>query len=280
MVENVSPAVVDRGPGDPEIALVGGVHGDEPSGVHAIRSVLDDDLEFERGVRFIIANPPAFVANERFLDTDLNRVFPGDVDASARERRLAAQLCKLTSGLPTLSLHSTHSHPDPIALVAFDDEVADIAADLPVSKIVDETPTIDGAFTDCSSVITIESGCQHTEEATETAIEQARAFLAVTDAINESVLDSEATFYRIDEEVEKPSEAIYDLHVENFETVEAGTIYATADDESFVADRPFVPIMMSECGYEDVFGYKGSIVGTSLDAARRELTEDTDSRAQ
>ncbi|MFB6206427.1 MAG: succinylglutamate desuccinylase/aspartoacylase family protein [Haloglomus sp.] len=280
MIDSVSPAVVDRGPGDPEIALVGGVHGDEPSGVRAIRNLLDDGLEFERGVRFIIANPPAFAANERFLDTDLNRVFPGDVEAPERERRLAAQLCELTGGLPTLSLHSTHSHPDPIALVAFDDDVAHIAANLPVSDIVDETSTIDGAFTDCSSVITVEAGCQHTEEATETATEQARAFLAVTDAIDESVPDSEATFYRLDEKVEKPSDAAYDLRVENFETVEAGTTYATAGDESFVADRPFVPILMSECGYEDVFGYKGSTVGTSLEEARRELTEDAESRAQ
>lgn len=270
---SVSPAVVDRGPGDPEIAIVGGVHGDEPSGIRAIRRLLDDDLDLTRGVRFVIANPPAYAANDRFLDVDLNRVFPGDTEANDRECRLAAQLCELTAGLPTVSLHSTHSHPDPIALVAFDDDIADLAAALPVPNVVDETPAIDGAFTDCSSVITLEAGCQNTTEATDTATDQARAFLAATDAIDESVSESDSTFYQLDEVVEKPPGVSYDLRVENFEQVDEGTTYATAGDEAFVADRSFVPILMSECGYDNVFGYKGTRLSESLDAARQHSAE-------
>lgn len=271
MTKAVAPTVVDRGPGRPEVAVVGGVHGDEPSGVRAIRSLLADGLNLQRGVRFIVANPPAFTANERYLDTDLNRVFPGDTDAPERERRLAAQLCELTAGLPTLSLHSTHSYPDPIALVEFDDDIAELAATLPVPEIIDESPAIDGAFTECSSVITLEAGCQQTEAATDTAVRQTRAFLAATDALNETVPESDSTFYRLNEVVEKPADAEFDLRVENFEQVAEGTTYATADDQTFVAKRRFVPILMSECGYDDIFGYKGTTLGESLEAARQQL---------
>lgn len=198
-------------------------------------------------------------------------MFPGEADAPDRERRLAARLCELTAGLPTLSLHSTHSYPDPIALVALDDDIADVAAALPASEIVDDTTAIDGSFTDCSSVVTLEAGCQQTTDATETATSQARAFLAATDCVDETVPGTDSTFYRIDETKPKPPDASYDLRVGNFERVEAGMTYATADDERFVADREFVPILMSECGYDDIFGYKGTFLGESLDEARRRL---------
>ncbi|MFB6185312.1 MAG: succinylglutamate desuccinylase/aspartoacylase family protein [Halobacteriaceae archaeon] len=268
MTTTASPVVVDRGPGDPAIAIVGGIHGDEPSGVHAIRNLLDMDLTFQKGVRFILGNPPAFVANQRYLDVDLNRTFPGDPEAPERERRLAASLCELTSGIPTLSLHSTHSHPDPIALVSFDDEVADIATSLPITNIVDETTLIDGSHTECSSVITVEAGCQETTEAIDTATEQANAFLAVNDVLDEDVPSVKKTFYKLSERVSKPPDESYALHVENFEQVNQGTIYATAGEQEYEADQQFTPILMSECGYDDVFGYKGIMVGDSLEEAR------------
>lgn len=273
MTPPVAPAVVDRGPGDPEVAVVSGVHGDEPSGVRAIRTLLDDGLDLRRGVRFVIANPPAYASNERYLDVDLNRVFPGDPDAADRERQLAAALCDSTAGLPTLSLHSTHSHPDPIALVELTDEVADLARQLPVGEIVDETPAIDGAFTDCSSVITLETGCQQTADATETAIAQTRAFLAVAGAIDDDVPDVESTFYRLEETVEKPPDASYDLRAENFERVEAGNVFATTDETTLTADHDFVPILLSECGYEDIFGYNGRLLGSSLEGARQRIRD-------
>lgn len=268
MTDAVSPAVVDRGPGSPAVSVVGGIHGDEPSGVRAIRAVADADHDFQRGVRFIIANPPAFAADERYLDVDLNRVFPGDEDAEERERVLAAHLCSVTAELPTLSVHSTHSQPDPIALTAFDDPIAEVAAQLPVPSVVDETPTIDGAFTNESLVTTIEAGCQHTDAATETAIDLVEAFLALTGVLDRRVSDADSTFYRMEDRIQKPPDASYDLKVENFEHVPAGTTYATVDGEAFVAEEPFVPILLSECGYEDVFGYRGELVGESLTAVR------------
>ena len=70
------PTIEDRGPGEPELAVVGGVHSNEPSGVRAVERLCDADLALQRGVRFVIANPPAVAADERYLDTDLNRIFP------------------------------------------------------------------------------------------------------------------------------------------------------------------------------------------------------------
>lgn len=272
MTMSVSPAVVDRGPGDPEIAVVGGVHGDEPSGVSAVRTLAGEAGKLTRGVRFVLANPPAYTADQRFLDTDMNRAFPGDPDGNTREARLAAQLCEITADLPTLSLHSTHAQPEPIALAALDRDIAELAAQLPVQAVVDETTLIDGSYTDCSPVVTVEVGIQQSQRAHETALTQARAFLTAAGAYDDSIPDSEPEFYRLDAEIEKPAAEEYELLAENFKQVSAGEEFATAGGDSLVASESFVPILASECGYDDVFGYRGTHLGSTLDAAR-ESTE-------
>ena len=71
----------------------------------------------------------------------------------------------------------------------------------------------------------------------------------------------------MDAPIEKPPAESYSLHVENFEPVSKGAVYASTPTEEFVAERPFVPILMSECGYDTIFGYKGSLLGGTLPEA-------------
>ena len=60
----------------------------------------------------------------------------------------------------------------------------------------------------------------------------------------------------------------YDLYFENFERVPSGVVYAHADGQDLVADEPFYPILMSEYGYPEIFGYKGEKLGETLAEAR------------
>ena len=75
--------VYELGEGEPEVAVVGAIHGDEPCGARAIRRLLDADPEFERPVRLIVANEAALDAGVRYLDADLNRGCPGDPESDA-----------------------------------------------------------------------------------------------------------------------------------------------------------------------------------------------------
>jgi predicted deacylase len=264
------PDVTVRGPGDePEVTVVGGVHGDEPSGVEVVRTLRDADLDLQRRVQFVVANPPAVAADERYLDSDLNRSFPGDLDGD-REERLAARLCALTGDTPTLSLHATHSSAEPFALVHHDQPRAfGLAADLPLPYVVDHAAVNEGTLTACTPTVTVEAGHQHADETVETAERQARAFLRLTDALagEPDPYPAEPAgrpgFYGMRSPVRKPADApadaacstLYDLRVGNFTRVPTGTRYADIEGEPLVADAPFYPVLMSECGYEDVFGY-------------------------
>jgi Succinylglutamate desuccinylase len=77
--------VYELGEGTPEVAVVGGIHGDEPCGPLAIKRLLAEELTVERPVKLIIANEEALEAGQRYLEADLNRVFPGDPNADAHE---------------------------------------------------------------------------------------------------------------------------------------------------------------------------------------------------
>ncbi|MFB6159174.1 MAG: succinylglutamate desuccinylase/aspartoacylase family protein, partial [Candidatus Nanohalobium sp.] len=98
-----------RGSGEPEIVVVGSVHGDEPAGKNAVEKVLEEESEFRRPVKFIIANEKALEEGERFIDRDLNSSFPGDPDSSRYEDRLAAEITEEVKGKTVIDLHSTRS---------------------------------------------------------------------------------------------------------------------------------------------------------------------------
>ncbi|SDF89491.1 hypothetical protein SAMN05216218_1118 [Halorientalis regularis] len=70
------------------------------------------------------------------------------------------------------------------------------------------------------------------------------------------------------EAVSTQPDANYDLLVDNFEVVEPGTTVARSDRGEYVADSSFVPILMSETGYDDILGYKGAVAGETLSSAR------------
>ncbi|WP_267639627.1 succinylglutamate desuccinylase/aspartoacylase domain-containing protein [Haloarchaeobius amylolyticus] len=255
---------------EPSLAVVGGIHGDEPAGVRAIRQVLEEPPDLQRPVKLVLANPPATAAHRRYLDTDMNRSFPGSTDADAREERLAAELASELADCTTLSIHTTHSHDEPIALVDRDNPRAQEVADaLPVEHVVDEQQAADGAFTGCEGVVSVEAGRQLSENATENAVSLVRAFLQLTDARPGEPDTVDSSFYSLREAVEKPVDGeAAELVVDNFEQVEGGETYARADGTELVTEEPFVPILMSECGYDDIFGYRGEHVGDDLESAR------------
>lgn len=269
--EDIAPAESVLGPGDDaDIAVVGGIHGDEPSGVRAVRTVVESATDLQRPIKLVVANPPAVASHRRYLDADMNRVFPGDPASQDRERRLAAALLGSVSDCGVvLSLHSTHSYDDPIAFVPRSHpEIQALAARLPVPHVIDPTPCLEGTFATSAPALTIEAGRTRTEEATENAIEIVEAFLQLVDALPGEPVEGDPTYYTMREVVSKQPDTSHELLVDNFEAVESGTTVVRSDGEEYVASDSFVPILMSETGYDDILGYKGAVAGKTLSSAR------------
>lgn len=265
--------VTVHGPSEPEVVIVGGVHGDETGGVCAVRRLRKADLALQRGVAFVIANPEAVACGERYIESDLNRAFPGN-PAGDHEEQLAADLCELIQDRPTLSLHGTHSRPTPFALIhRSQPREFDLAAQMPVPHVVDHWGVNEGAITTCGLSIEIEVGPQGTEEAAMAAEHQAYAFLQLVDALPGKAPTLNQEFFHMTDPIRKPSGTSYEVSTENFAYVPVRTAFASVDGQDLIADEPFHPILMSADGYGDIFGYRGAKIAESLERAQETVLQ-------
>jgi len=247
------------GDGDPEVAVVGAIHGDEPCGVEAIERVLADPPAVSRPVALVVANEAALDAGTRYLEADLNRAFPGDPEGSTYESRLAAELVAAIEGCTTLALHSTQSYGEPFAIIEEAIGVpSELASMLSVDALVETGPFDEGRlFEAISPLVEVECGFQGSRAAADNATRLVREFLAATGALRGIARPERRSHpvFRLHDVVPKDAAASYEVFVDNFERVEAGQAFAVADDQEYVADEPFYPVLLSANGYEDVFGY-------------------------
>lgn len=257
------------GEGDPEVAVVGGIHGDEPCGVTAIEHLLADPPSFERPVALVLANERAIDRGVRYVDADLNRSFPGERDAAAHEERLAARLREAIGDSLTLSLHSTQSYGGPFGIVNGLDEFArEIAPQLPLDALVDTGEFVRGRiFEGIPRTIEVECGFQGSQAAAENGIAVTEAFLAAVGAVAPDAVDADQdpdslSVFRLDRRVPKREADSYAVHVPNFEAVEAGEAFASSDGDPLRAEETFYPVLLSAEGYDEQFGYAARYVET------------------
>ncbi|WP_435074362.1 succinylglutamate desuccinylase [Halorubrum sp. HHNYT27] len=266
---------IERGsPGSARVAIVGGIHGDEPAGERIVRRLaadLDGEGTGSGGVRLIVANERALAAGTRYTDADLNRVFPGDPDSTEYERTLAPRLAAELEGMDAvLALHSSHSAPPPFAIYSDPTEsVRRSVTGMPVEYVVDSgnlrSTTLDSVV---PHTVSLEVGRQGSEEAIEFGYEACLAFLRAHGALDdEPPTFTETTVVAGDEEVPKGGGEPH-VYFANFEEIPRGAVFAEDDVYTHrVEEDGVVPILASEHGYEEIFGIYGRVQGTMKPSA-------------
>jgi len=257
--------VEQLGTGEPSVAVVGGIHGDEPCGPHAVDAILDDPPAVDQPVKFVVANEEAIERGVRYVDEDLNRAFPGDPDAETHEGRLAARLDAELGGCRTLALHSTQSYERMFALVdlvgAFERQVC---PRLSIDAVVETHEQNEGRiFSSVPSAIEVECGYQRSEQAAANAVTVTEQFLAATDVLTEPPMrePQEVPVFHLGKPIPKRKADAYEVFATNFEEVTVGEAFAAMDGESLVADESFHPVLLSPEGYSDIFGYMATLSG-------------------
>lgn len=251
--------VTQLGDGDPELAIVGGIHGDEPCGVRAVERLAAEDPDVERPVKLVVANERALERGVRYTDADLNRAFTDNTPEDAYERGLAKELAAELAGLTAFSIHSTQSHADPFAVSDGQaPHVRDIVPKLSVVALVDTAGFEAGRlFATAADIVEVEAGLQGSETAAANAYTLAREFLTATGALPGNAVARELPVFAMGDPIPKPPADEYEVFAENFQKVEASEVFAAADGKSIRADEAFWPVLLSPYGYENQFGYKG-----------------------
>jgi len=251
--------VTQLGDGRPEIAVVGAIHGDEPCGARAIERILIEKPLLEKPVTFVVANEKALDRGVRYVDADLNRAFEDGGDPRDHEYGLARRLAEVLAGCTVLSIHSTQSHPEPFGIInAEADAAADIVRSLPIEALVEVTENEGRPFAiEAAELMEVEAGYQKSPRASANAYRVTRAFLEATGALPGAREPREVPTFSLGDPIAKPAATRYEVFAENFARVEAGEVFAAADEHELRADTPFYPVLFSANGYRDIFGYTG-----------------------
>lgn len=246
------------GEGRPEVAVVGLVHGDEVCGLRAInrfkKQIKKSKLDLQNSVKLVIANEKAFHKGERYLDTDLNRSFPGDAQSEKHEERLASKLEKELEGLKVLDLHSSESPETPFAIISgLTDECVEIAKSTGMNRLV-EISYVEGGLIDGFNAAVVECGYHNSKESARVAYDSMIKFLKSQDVLEGESVSAEPDIFQVYDEA-KGSD--YEFVAENFEPVREGEVFAEKETDRKKAGEKFYPILMSTDGYSNMIGFKG-----------------------
>lgn len=258
--------VVERGTGAPRVAVVGGIHGDEPAGKVIVERLIDELTVDSGTVQLVIANEPALDAGERYTEADLNRSFPGDPDGEHYEQRLAAELVEVLEGADAvLAIHSSKSAPPPFAIFSkLTESVRRSVTGMPVEHVLDSGflrgTTLDSVI---PHTVSLEAGHQGSQDAAAFGYEATLAFLRAHGILqDEPPTFSPVTLVVGEEEVPKGG-GTPQVNYRNFEEMEVGSVFARDDEVVHEVDREgIVPVLASEEGYDDIFGIYGRVEGT------------------
>lgn len=244
---------VEKGGKDSDLVIVGSVHGDEPAGKRTIEKILEEDIEFKKPVKFIIANQRALNQNKRYLDLDLNSSFPGSEDSEKYEERLASRITGEIEGKTVLDMHTTQSSKEPFATFkSKDNATLELISDTGVERGIC-FPSESGVLIEqASNGIIVETGVQGTENAQKDAYRILKNFLKSRGVIEGEYKKSDPEIFEYLETVKGD----WEFEAENFEKVNEGEVYASKGDEQLVAQEQFYPVLMSTNGYEGKLGYR------------------------
>jgi len=264
--------IIERGAaGAGRLAVIGGLHGDEPAGERIVRRLAEalPTPEAAAGsgtVQLIVANEPALEAGVRYTDTDLNRAFPGDADSDEYERALAPRIVEAVDGADAvLAIHTSHSVPPPFAIYSdLSPSVRRTVTALGVDYVLDagslRGTTLDSVV---PHTVSVEVGRQGSQQAVEFGLEATRGFLRAHGALADAPPAYRSV--RVVEGIEEVPKGGGEPRVNyaNFEPMPEGAVFASDDTYTHRVDEDgIVPVLASEHGYDEIFGLYGRLRGT------------------
>lgn len=222
-----------HGSGTPRVGIVVCMHGNEPLGKEAADLIA---FPADMDVKCIVAHPEAVLAGERYLETDLNRSFPGAVGGS-KEERIALQLHKALADRDfVIDVHTTTADTPPF-IIAVSESVQDIIAATPLEHVVLMPPH----FAKGKSLLDHVRGVSLEFNKDVPAEEVAAVLLTLLQNIRSGEVAGPKSFYR------GVDVLLGNAVLENFSLVKQG---ARIGDK--VAPRDFYPVLSGEQSYAGV----------------------------
>jgi len=234
-------------------------HGDELIGLKVAKEI--KKLNISKEILTInIANKKAYKLKTRFIDSDLNRSFPGKKNGNYEEK-LAYKLNNIIKDYDIVfDIHSTTSSlKDAMIVDKFDEETIKILDVISPKYLLFMNMFKDNALLANAKIgIAFEYGSNNDSEALNNIVTDIKKVLAHYNIIDKFDYKKKKTkYFKIDNSVVKPKGYKLLSNINNYELVKKGTKYATNGKEYLIAKKNFYPILFGEATYTDIFGFEG-----------------------
>lgn len=128
--EEIDMPIIQIGKGKPAVAVLCGIHGDEKTPFLIAEQLTKIKPDKGSVHIFLGVNQQAIQLGKRFVDTDLNRVFPGKSDGNLEER-IAHKLVKLLEDMDAVIDLHTFGMESPVTALQFTEECPLVDAFMP-----------------------------------------------------------------------------------------------------------------------------------------------------
>lgn len=222
-----------------KLCVVSCLHGTEPYGLEVIKGL-------PASVPFVIGNPAALKRNVRFIETDLNRCFPGNPRGTYEERRAVELLEILKPFSHVIDVHSSSNVCPLFGIITQpNSEKITFAQKLGLKKLVIMPPFFASGkalidYVPCG--ISLEIGPHHRKENVE----------EVLACIHQLLEGKELSVPEIFEVVGALKREAQEVLIENFQEVRKGELIARGEGKEQHAERDFIAVLVNEEAYGDV----------------------------
>ncbi len=244
----------------PRVYVNACTHGNERVGARILESL--QTISLLKGTLVTnIAHKEAFALGKRYIDQDLNRVFPGKPDGDTEER-LAHELLPLIQAADiVLDIHSTESGRHESLIVTKIDESTQNMLDFVNPKRV-LIMSISGNHALISSAkigIAFEYGSDQSESTYQETLRGIMSILIGLGMVKGRLRRKRriSEYYEVSQTLEKPVGFAIEKTIQNFKFVQKGGIVARSGEHILTAPQDFYPILFGKNTYTSIFGFMG-----------------------
>lgn len=242
-------------------------HGNETLGIEVVNKL--EHIPIKTGsVVFHVANELALKQSKRFIDSDLNRSFPG-VETGNYEQQIAFQMMQYIPHFDyVIDIHSTVSRIKNCLIIEDDSpEVQKLISMCQNAKTILQITATKGVSlfnaTRLSEktipAIAFEYGDndEDTREKTIVDIKNILSLLGVIESKNFIAKTNVQQQFECYDVYPKQETDVPNSQIKNYEIVHVGDVVGYADDgSSILSDSDFYPVLFGETNYKTMFGFK------------------------
>ena len=235
-------------------------HGDERIGLKVAKEI--QKLNIDRNILAVqIANSKAFKLRKRFIDKDLNRVFPGKKDGDYEERIAYKLSGVIKSADLVLDIHSTKSElKDAIIVTKIDDRTLQYIKAIHPKYVVIMNTTRDNALISQAKIgIAFEYGKDNDPDVLKKVVADIKRLFSHMGLIDVRLHKrKQATnYFNVISSVKKPKGYKLLPKIKNYKLVRKGEVFATNNKDYLTAEDNFYPILFGDSNYKIIFGFMG-----------------------